>query len=506
MILDIEQNKYNNSVKISYIDDNRDRQILEVKKRDFWKWKYNDGPNSDSLTTSWDNKKVVRYAYKDDDNIDKKSIWEWINNQPQYKDILYKFNIPKILFCDIETDIHEGFPNPNLAKEKITAITVCWKDDNGKIQVVILGEKENFDYDKQKKMNEFLSDYFKPVTDLDIILKYIYIPDEVKLLQSFVKICSKFHVLTGWNFINTFRSNWMNDSGFDWPFLSKRMDNLKVDYSLISPTGNIVKKRDIGKIPAHFAVVDYMYYFDAFDRSIKIKESKGLDFVSGEVLNVKKLKYKNYPVMNGEVLKEMYQEDYETYCLYNAVDTILVLLIHERRQPFSAILAQGNDSGNHIDKADSAVNVTEGFMSKAYNADGKVLPMIDMSQREKKNYEGAYVKSPIEGLHTLTCCYDFSSLYPSISRFLELGFENFVDKVFPDGPPQKAYDMFKPMSTDYNRLKDDKIVAVNGCVFKKGESTLKRVYDDLYSSRKKNQYRSKLCAKIAHEIKEKRKK
>ena len=502
MILDIEQNKYTDSVKISYIDSDRVRQILDIKKRDFWKWKFHDGPNADKTVVSWNNKKVIKLSYKDTDTIDKKSIWEWMNNQPEYKDILYEFNIPKILFCDIETDIHDGFPDVTLAKEKITAITVAWKDDNGAIQVIILGEKESFDYDKQKKMNEFLTDYFSKISDLDIIMKYVHIPDEVKLLQAFVKICSKFHVITGWNFINTFRQNWMNTSGFDWPFLSKRMDNLKVDYRPISPTNNVVKKKDVGKVPSHFAVVDYMYYFDAFDRSIKIKESKSLDFVSGQVLNVKKLKYGNYPVMNGDVLKEMYEKDYDTYCLYNAVDTILVLLIHEKRQPFSAILAQGNDSGNPIEKADSAINVTEGFMTRAYNKDGKVLPMIDMSQRESEWYEGAYVKQPIAGLHTLTCCYDFSSLYPSISRFLELGFENFDRKLIGD---LKKFIKYKPESLKLDRPKNDEIVSVTGCVFKKGQSTLKRVYDDLYGARKTNQYRSKLCGKIAHELKEMRK-
>lgn len=502
MILDIQQNRNSDSVKISYIDSDRNRQILDIKKRNFWKWKYYDGNNSDSNFKSWDNKGVIRASYKDTDTIDKKSIWEWINTQPEYKDILYEFNMPKILFCDIETDVHDGFPDPKIAKEKITAITVCWKDDNGNIQVIILGEKENFDYKKQKEMNEFLTDYFKKVTDLKIIMKYIHIPDEVKLLQSFVKICSKFHVLTGWNFINTFRQNWMNDGGFDWPFLSKRMDNLKVDYTTISPTNTITNKKDLGKVPSHFAIVDYMYYFDAFDRSIKIKESKSLDFVSSQVLKVKKLKYGNYPIMDGDVLKEMYANDYDTYCLYNAVDTILVLLIHERRQPFSAILAQGNDSGNHIDKADSAVNVTEGFMSKAYNKNNRVLPMIDMSKRVKESYEGAFVKSPISGLHTMTTCYDFSSLYPSISRFLELGFENYIRKDIGD---LKKYIKYKPESIKLERPKNDEIVSVTGCVFKKGESTLKKVYDELYIARKKNQYRAKLCAKIAHEIKENRK-
>jgi len=499
MILDIEQDKYTTSVKISYIDSDRNRQIIEIPKTDFWKWRYSDGRYADTKFKSWDNKDVMRASYKEDDLIDKKSIWEWINMQPEYKDVLYQFNMPKILFCDIETDIHEGFPDVTLAKEKITAITVCWKDDNGKIQVIILGEKENFDYDKQKKMNEFISDYFSKVTDMDIILKYVYIPDEKKLLESFVKICSKFHVLTGWNFINTFRTNWMNDGGFDWPFLSKRMDNLKVDYRPISPTNNITKKKDVGKVPSHFAVVDYMYYFDAFDRSIKIKEAKSLDFISGEVLKVKKLKYGNYSVMNGDVLKEMYDKDYDTYCLYNAIDTILVLLIHEKRQPFSAILAQGNNSGNHIDKADSAVNVTEGFMSRAYIENNKVLPMIDMSQRQKESYEGAYVKSPIGGLHNLTCCYDFSSLYPSISRLLELGFENFDRKIIGD---LKKFVNYKPESIKIERPKNNEIISVTGCVFRKGESTLKKVYDNLYADRKSNQKRSKLCAKIAHDLKD----
>ena len=76
MILDIEQNRYSDTVKISYIDSDRNRQILSVKKRDFWKWRYYDGPNADIKYKSWDNKRVVRISYKDTDTVDKKSIWD----------------------------------------------------------------------------------------------------------------------------------------------------------------------------------------------------------------------------------------------------------------------------------------------------------------------------------------------------------------------------------------------------------------------------------------------
>ena len=40
MILDIEQNRNTDKVSISYIDKNRERQILTIPKRDCWKWKY----------------------------------------------------------------------------------------------------------------------------------------------------------------------------------------------------------------------------------------------------------------------------------------------------------------------------------------------------------------------------------------------------------------------------------------------------------------------------------
>ena len=501
MILDIQQSKWENSVKISYIDSTQTRQILDVPKREFWYWKYV-GKNADPEFKSWDNKGVMKFRYKSDSIVDKISIKEWINSQHDVKDALYEFNLPKILFCDIETEVKDGFPNPNLANEKITAITVCWKDNDDNIQTIILGEKEKFDHKKQTEMNDFMSDYFSKVTDMKIIMKYVHCKSEVQMLEHFVKICSKFHMITGWNFINTFRSMWSNDGGFDWPFLTNRMRNIGVDFSSISPTGNIENIKGVGEIPAHFAVVDYMYYFDFFDRSIQVKESKGLDFVSNAVLGVKKLKYGNYPVMNGEVLTEMFENDYDTYCLYNAVDTILVLLIHEHRQPLNAVLAQGNDSCNMITKADSAVNVSEGYMIKQYLMEDKVLPLIDVSRRKKEKYEGAYVKPPIKGMHLYNACYDFSSLYPSLSRLLYLSFENYIRKDLGD---LKTYDKYKEANADLKRDNPNEVIAINGCVFDKRSSVLKNLYDDLYAKRKTNQYRSKICSKLAHELKESRK-
>ena len=82
MIIDIYQTKYTDDVSISYIDKNRDRQIIEIKKRDFWKWRYSKNSISEPNIVSYDNKPVVKTSYKDSDIIDKKSIWEYINTHP----------------------------------------------------------------------------------------------------------------------------------------------------------------------------------------------------------------------------------------------------------------------------------------------------------------------------------------------------------------------------------------------------------------------------------------
>ena len=81
MIVDIENNKKLKDIRISYIDVNGDRQILEVKKRDFWFWKYNTR-YADKNFQSWNRKGVSKGMYSDSDYIDRKSVWEWMNTHP----------------------------------------------------------------------------------------------------------------------------------------------------------------------------------------------------------------------------------------------------------------------------------------------------------------------------------------------------------------------------------------------------------------------------------------
>jgi len=496
MILATEQT--NNEVKISYIDNN-ERKFLNVPKNNFWSWSRTTKAKGDSSTFAYDGDFVKRTNCKAGQfDINKYSIWEWINSPDnEHKDVLYKLFFPKMLFCDIETEVIDGFPDPKYAREAITTISFAYLDDSGKIQSVTFGYKENFLYEKQKSMGTFVRDYFHNVnTTREVVFKYKQVKDENQLLEVFIKLCSKFHILTGWFF-----------EDFDWPYLKNRMTNLGIDYSAMSPTGTLNRKQD----PNHFIIIDYMAVFQKNDRTVAVKESMSLEFISKAVLGVGKLKY------SGS-LQEMYEKDYEKYVLYNAIDTINVLLIHDTCKTLNALLALANISACEVSKCQSPVNITEGLMSKAYLDEGRVIPKKPSLSKEEKQrleeergeYEGAYVRVPILGMHEAVVCYDFSSLYPSIARQLNLSPESFIGKQTPDFAKmhgkEGSFDRYKPISVEIDRSDKSKIFSVTGCEFDKKESTLKKIFDGLYSSRKTDQSRFKTCDKLAHELKQRLKK
>jgi DNA polymerase elongation subunit (family B) len=486
MILSTEQTS--KSVKISYIEGS-ERKFLEVPKENFWYWEdAKKGKDEDKDFKSYMSKPVTKkyYAATTKSTVSKFAIWEWINSQPEEtQNILYKLAFPKMLFCDIETEVIEGFPDVAVAREKVTAITYSYIDKNEKIQSISVGYKEDFLHEKQKSMQAFVEDYFSSVhNSRPIVFKYKKVKDERDLLRFFVEICKKFDIITGWNFIN-----------FDWAYLKRRMMNLNIDFTPISPTGTLDRYGN----PNHFVVIDYMQVFEKNDKTIRPKESMRLEWISNAVLGVGKLKY-------GGTLQEMYDKDYEKYILYNNIDTINVLLIHDTCKTLNALLALSNMSGCEVTKCQSAVNITEGLLSKGYLEENKVIPR-KFSDKVKEEYVGAYVKDPITGMYAAATCFDFSSLYPSIARQLNLSPESFLGKDTPDFTKEfgkdDSFDMYKKASKDIDRSDLDKIISVTGCQFRTEESTLKKIFDNLYDKRKTDQHRFKTCDKLAHELKQK---
>jgi DNA polymerase elongation subunit (family B) len=255
--------------------------------------------------------------------------------------------------------------------------------------------------------------------------------------------------------------------GFDWKYIFNRCKRLGIDVSMASPTRKV---QGNDNIPMHIGMIDYMEVYKRWDRTVQIKESNSLDFVSNAVLGTTKLKY------NG-TLQELYENDYDKYILYNAIDAALVCLIHKKLKTINSVLSVSCLCNLSIYKASSAVNLTEALLWRGYYS-RKMVIADKKVETPRGAYEGAYVKEPEPGMFRAATCFDYASLYPSIMRQFNVSPESFMTKT----QDQEKIEKHK-QDTNY-------IVSVTGAIYDNKEvSVLKEILTNLYSERKRNKNR-----------------
>ncbi len=440
MILDIE-NRFNN-LRISYFDQNGNVKLNDYNVGTITNWTVcsENDPKKDAKYRNWDGKPVKKVRGK---FLNKWSIYEFIHNSLDI-DQLSALNFPKIYSIDIETEVIDGFPNPEIAKERITTIAIATQDK----KVIVLGWKP-IDKEQEKKIYDNTKNHLKEFGDWEF--KYKCFEDEYNMLYTFIhRFLPNFAFVTGWNYI-----------GFDWKYIATRCRNLGIDVAQASPS----KKVNRDGVPLHIAMMDYLQIYRQFDRTIAVKENNTLDFVANAVLGVQKIKY------NG-TLQELYENDYDKYVFYNAVDAALVTEIHEKIATINAVLSVSVLCNISLYKSVSAVNITEAFLWKKYYQRDRVVADEFVRPGEHKGYEGAYVKEPQTGFFKGAACFDFASLYPSIMRQINISPESYITKEYDQKKLEEA------------RKDPEKIVSVTGAIYHKEPSAMKEILTELYSKRK----------------------
>ena len=439
MIVDIEQREF--LLRISYIGEDGDLLMMDLQipnDQQFIWVEANPGQKADPSVKSWDGKPVKKKRSK---FLNKFRIEEFLMSQPDYiKDRLYALNKPKMFFCDIETEVtDDGFPQPSLAKNAITAIAFCTGT-----KVVGLGTRP-LTAEQIKRIEGKVNKHFDAFYPVEF--NYIYFKSEYDMLYSFFgKALHKMPLVTGWNF-----------TGFDWPYMINRCKRLNIDPGICSPSKQLITKKEL---PLHRIVVDYLGIYKNWDRTIDVKENNSLDFVSKAVLGLNKIKY------NG-TLQDLYENDFEEYIFYNAVDTLLVQLIHEKLQTMQTFLTLANITKVEIQKAFSPIWMAEGAMIREFYKRGRVFPKLDKNDKKREKYEGAFVFKPIPGIYEWVAAFDFASLYPSIMRQWNISPENYITNTKDEIDKEKY------------------IKTSTGAVFENAEdSVFRTILTDYYGQRK----------------------
>jgi len=537
----IETQYKNGKLIASYID--KSGQI---------KLKYYDWPNPMKYVTCDDDDKQKHPDYKSWDNKHVKqvevnypnrySVYEFLDALPEEeKEEIYEFNLPKIYFIDIETEIVDGFPEAGDildqegkvvtegAASQVLSISIVYED-----KIILLGLKE-LSKETQDRIKNNTTKYFENVGGVDYKFKYIKYDDEFDMLWNFFnKMVPKMPLLTGWNFLK-----------YDWLYLVNRTRKLskningkeyKINPSVASLTKKMNKQWGLEcELPAHRMIFDYMQLYEITDTSVKVKESSSLNFVSDKLVGVEKIKYINsifklkedsridgfdfkegdicrkeedtyymyiksekiefteskfesckdlFNEINVSSLKTLYEHDFEMFMYYNAVDSVLVQKIHDSRNYISIIFAISSlarikivDVVSHMNGALASLAITEGVLRNRFREQDNIVLFKEDNGENESSIAGGWVKDPVVGLNQWVVCYDFASLYPTTQRQFFISPENFIGL-------QSVTN--KGECTNGKEITEDHVVCVNGAVFLKRLSPTLRMLEDVYADRKKN--------------------
>lgn len=328
------------------------------------------------------------------------------------QEVPYNSKFIRTFFLDIETwSGSPEFPVPHKPQFKITAITVYDSKTNsyrvfaeanspgGKVKVEQLSSQSN----KKIMFTEYDS--------------------EEELLVAFLSFWTKNFpdVLSGWY-----------SRTFDLPFIVDRLDFILGEgsskklspWEMVRAVEKKVKKgNNISKVKCYdiFGVneLDYRDLYEKYSQGKK--ESYALNYIAEEEIGESKHSF-------DMTLHELYESDYHSYIDYNIQDVGLLVRLEEKLKFLELIIdvAYSGKVPTFVD-ALGTVKYWEILIDAHLEDKNQAAQMKFMDDEiESESYEGAYVKPPIPGKYNWVINYDFTSLYPSIIRQINIGPETLV--------------------------------------------------------------------------------
>ena len=466
MIIDRTWNKREQKLTISYVDKQGNRQFYHKYLHHIKTYEYD--PNGKYDT--WNGKKCSA-VYKDTSNYtpNEFDILEFMYelDKPML-DILHAQYFPKLYFFDIETEYSDEFPYPDKAEYKVTAISLVGPD----MSCIVFGLHDLNEASKKLfrdrymdfiNNNEFAKNILKAQGHEPKVL-YQYFDSEQDLLKHFFNIImTKVSAIAGWN---SYR--------FDWLYLVNRIKRLFGDGEATkmvkngSPTHEIrmiqFEEMDGTRIrvmaPSHTLVLDYMELVKQYDYILRPYESYSLDWVGEHGVKANKIKY------DGG-LQQLYERDPEWYYFYNAVDSLIGMLIHKRLKCLESPCAVDSVTLVPLMAAMGQVALTTANVFEEFYKDNKkVVWDYDAIERNKAEYKGAFCGC-VPGRYSYCVCDDYASLYPSQIITCNMSFENVhLNRIGPDSLGRYVVVPWSPEQLEEFKKDPNYFVTVNGNVYK----------------------------------------
>jgi DNA polymerase elongation subunit (family B) len=408
----IHINTRQNKLNISYF--NKDGLVeidrYEIPPNELYEWSTLDKSKARKFQeTNWYGQNVTKVPLASNKNLSKFRVQEYMEKNQHIFSKYNEYNFPKIWYCDIETSFVNGsYSPPEIADNPILSIALV--SDTGNI--ICLGLKPVNSVDGLKKN---IQEHLKPIyknTD-SIQMKYRAFENEYDMMYYFFgELLPNIGCLTGWNFTE-----------FDWMYLCNRALKLNIEPKIASPVRDYSNRKE--HIPLHKLIVDYMAIFKKWDKSLKVKESFSLDYISHEVLGIQKVKY-------SDSLHNLYTKNFDEFIYYNIIDTFLVKLIEDKVQLMNVLLKLANNALVPIERGFSPVSMTESHYNREFLKKNCVYSKKNRSSEDIASDSleliGGYVSDVLPGNYKWVVCLDFKSEYPSIMRQFNISPDTLLSK------------------------------------------------------------------------------
>ena len=300
-----------------------------------------------------------------------------------------------VAICDIEVGSENGFPDPYLANEPITAI--CTTFLKGATTVFGCG------------------DYVTQGTE-----KYIKCSDETDLCRKFLAFWQENYpdVLSGWN-----------TKFFDIPYLINRFRKILGEeetkklspWNMIGERKAVVNNRElIAYDMVGVSSLDYIELYRWYAPGGKSQESYKLDNIANVELGDSKLSYDEF-----DNLHVLYRENFQKFIEYNIKDVELIVRMEEKLKLIELGLTLAYDTKTNFEDIFAQTRMWDS-MTYAYLLEKGIVVPPKIVQNKTSAFEGAYVKEVQVGKHDWVASFDLNSLYPHLMMQFNISPETLV--------------------------------------------------------------------------------
>ena len=380
------------------------QSVSPVKKMDNWK-----DPKYFEKDVDKETRVLVDFYYESDET-------------PSYHNLVY---------LDIECEIAGALTPENIKDPKGKITSVALYDNNSKKYYCLI-------LDEQQLMSEAKSDSKE-------VIPY---KTEKELLNGFLDLWINLDptIISGWN-----------SEFFDMPYLYYRINKVVGNDmgSYLSPIQKVNVRSMITKDGFEefldIGGVNHLDYMNLFKKFITKQEpSYALGNIGEKYVKLGKIEY------HGS-LDRLFAEDVDKFIEYNIRDVEIIVELEKSLKFIDLTVTIAHLCHTKYDTIYYSTILNDGAILTYLKRKGIVSPNKPTTYNPalktlQEEYAGGYLKDPVPGLYEWVIDLDFTSLYPSIIRSLNMGIETLVGRVVNRDKFDNQWSLKELKSMDPNKV------------------------------------------------------